>query len=324
MPSLIVIAGFLGSGKTSLLSAWLELVQDQGLKTVILENEAGKIGLDDRFLAGQGIEVRGLMGGCACCDLQPRLIEEIQKIWQANEHDLVFLEASGVASPDQLLAGLRRYGPPDLAYKSVVLIDASRFSKLFKALKPLLSSQLATAHLVVISKVDIAEAGEIRAAEESARQLAPAAQRWQVDLTSPQAPQVAALLHQEAFAGRLPLESPLSAPGRYQTASFGLHLAEEGLAPDDARRLVRELVSNLLDSKALGHIKLLGQDARGREVLISGTTPKDVSRRGEGKGPMMGSATLNIVTMNSEAELNSKTLGGLLEGYAQEIRLLSS
>ncbi|MBO7700281.1 MAG: cobalamin biosynthesis protein P47K, partial [Eubacteriaceae bacterium] len=60
--SFLIIGGFLGSGKTSLL---LELTsymrRELGIeKTVILENEIGQVGIDDTTLSGSGYSVTGM------------------------------------------------------------------------------------------------------------------------------------------------------------------------------------------------------------------------------------------------------------------------
>ncbi len=66
---LIVVAGFLGSGKTSLLLEIARHLVDDGRTVAVIENEIGEVGIDGRLIAEQGLVVRELFGGCICCTL---------------------------------------------------------------------------------------------------------------------------------------------------------------------------------------------------------------------------------------------------------------
>ena len=72
--NLFVIAGFLGSGKTSLLLAVAKAVSESGRKMAIIENEVGKVGIDDIVLRAEGLPVREIYSGCVCCSLRLDLI----------------------------------------------------------------------------------------------------------------------------------------------------------------------------------------------------------------------------------------------------------
>ena len=78
---LYVVGGFFGSGKTTLilrLARWLCLEKKQRL--VIVQNEIGKIGIDDQLLKSAGLDVSPLLGGCICCDMQTGLVSALRKI----------------------------------------------------------------------------------------------------------------------------------------------------------------------------------------------------------------------------------------------------
>ncbi len=73
--NLIIIAGFLGSGKTTVLLNIARSLADGGLKVAVIENEVGKIGIDDKVLAEEGIvNLRKLFSGCVCCQLRVDLL----------------------------------------------------------------------------------------------------------------------------------------------------------------------------------------------------------------------------------------------------------
>ena len=78
----LIVGGFLGSGKTSLLLQLIPYMREQlGIeKTVILENEIGKVGIDDRVLAGAGCSVQGMFAGCVCCTMAGELSLTVRAI----------------------------------------------------------------------------------------------------------------------------------------------------------------------------------------------------------------------------------------------------
>lgn len=70
----IILGGFLGSGKTSIILQLAKYVTEtthtsDKTSTVIIENEIGETGIDDKVLASQGFEVKNLNAGCICCTM---------------------------------------------------------------------------------------------------------------------------------------------------------------------------------------------------------------------------------------------------------------
>ena len=77
----IIISGFLGSGKTTLLLRIAKsLVEDSGRKIAIIENEIGKVGVDDQTIAAEGLTVKELFSGCVCCSLRLDLINTLLEL----------------------------------------------------------------------------------------------------------------------------------------------------------------------------------------------------------------------------------------------------
>ena len=78
----LILGGFLGSGKTTLLMQLARYLtrgsQEEGPSQVmILENEVGNSGVDDKFLKNSGYQVQNLFGGCTCCTLGSELISSV-------------------------------------------------------------------------------------------------------------------------------------------------------------------------------------------------------------------------------------------------------
>jgi len=151
---LLVIAGFLGSVKTTLL---LEVAR--GLTAVlsviaIIENEVGEIGVDGKYLRQEGLHVQELFGGCICCTLSVDLVSTLEKVEQLFQPALTIIEATGLARPGDVVATVRRYAPMVTDIQVLVLVDATRYQMLSEMLSPLRTAQIQAADIVAINKID--------------------------------------------------------------------------------------------------------------------------------------------------------------------------
>ena len=93
-----IITGFLGSGKTTLLNHIL--TQQQGLKTAVLVNEFGEIGIDNELIISSDDDIVELNNGCICCTINEDLVKTVHKILERKEKlDYLIVETTGVADP---------------------------------------------------------------------------------------------------------------------------------------------------------------------------------------------------------------------------------
>ncbi|HNH48064.1 MAG TPA: molybdopterin-guanine dinucleotide biosynthesis protein MobB, partial [Myxococcota bacterium] len=74
----LIVSGFLGSGKTTLVRRILEDAQARGLRVGIVSNEFGELGIDQALLGGGEQRFVELAGGCVCCQLSDELVETLQ------------------------------------------------------------------------------------------------------------------------------------------------------------------------------------------------------------------------------------------------------
>lgn len=152
---LLVIAGFLGSGKTTvILSLARELAQEKGKRVVIIENEAGQVGIDGEYLKRSGLMVQELYTGCVCCQLAGDLINTLSEVQAQFQPDVAVLEPSGIAQLGSLLSVLKGYATEVDGIRVLSLIDIRRFDTLMKVVSPLITSHVENADLVAINKVD--------------------------------------------------------------------------------------------------------------------------------------------------------------------------
>jgi len=159
---LIVITGFLGSGKTTLAVKLIRTAMQRGLKAAIVVNEIGEIGIDDQFMKSLGFRVWEILGGCVCCALAGDLIQTLQNLQENYSPDVVFIEPSGAADPRNLLAALSVNRIESLeSLRQIALLDPLRMDMLVDVLEPLVTATIKQADLALINKVDLASPEQI-------------------------------------------------------------------------------------------------------------------------------------------------------------------
>ncbi len=75
---IILLTGFLGAGKTTLLRRWLATPAFSD--SVVIINEFGDIGIDDRVVRSSG-ELVTLENGCACCTAGDDLTAALERLF---------------------------------------------------------------------------------------------------------------------------------------------------------------------------------------------------------------------------------------------------
>ena len=104
---LTVITGFLGSGKTTIVRAFL---RRPGFRnTAVIINEFGEIGIDHDLIESSREDLVSLRTGCLCCAMQGDLANTVRRLMamtasgQAPGFDRILLETSGMADPTPIL-----------------------------------------------------------------------------------------------------------------------------------------------------------------------------------------------------------------------------
>ncbi len=93
-----IISGFLGSGKTTLLNHILK--NQVGLKTAVLVNEFGEIGIDNDLIIEGSEDMIELNNGCICCSINGELLNTVSKVLERREKiDYLIIETTGLADP---------------------------------------------------------------------------------------------------------------------------------------------------------------------------------------------------------------------------------
>ena len=101
-PELIVVTGFLGSGKTTFLQRFIEYQVSLSRFVAIIQNEIGETGLDGKIL-DQDYALVEVDEGCICCSLAGNLKRAVRQILTDFCPDYIVLETTGLANPFNLL-----------------------------------------------------------------------------------------------------------------------------------------------------------------------------------------------------------------------------
>ena len=168
----IILGGFLGSGKTSVVIQLAQhVIGDDGenrTKVVILENEIGEVSIDDKILQNNGYEVANLFSGCVCCTMSGELMIGLHNIIRDFNPELIIMEATGVAYPDNIRKTINQ-SLPDLDCSITCVTDAKRWQRLLRPMEMLLEGQLDSAEVILINKIDMVDGTTLSAVEDSIR-----------------------------------------------------------------------------------------------------------------------------------------------------------
>jgi G3E family GTPase len=157
-----LITGFLGSGKTTLIS---RLLKHPGMNRVaVVINEIGEIGIDHDLVTMSSENVSLLANGCLCCTVRTDLQDTLRELFgqrragQIADFDRVVIETTGLADPApvvQTLASDTMLGAHYRLDGVVTLVDAvNGLEQLHN--QPEAEKQAAIADLIILTKEDLA------------------------------------------------------------------------------------------------------------------------------------------------------------------------
>ena len=156
-----IITGFLGSGKTTLLNHIL--TNQAGLKTAVLVNEFGEIGIDNELIVSTDESMVELNNGCICCTINEDLVNAVYKILEREDKiDYLVVETTGLADPlpvalTFLGTELREMTRLD---SIVTMVDCSNFSlDLFNSEAAV--SQIQYGDIIVLNKTDLVDEADV-------------------------------------------------------------------------------------------------------------------------------------------------------------------
>lgn len=150
-----IFTGFLGSGKTTIISHLIDQLQAKGEQVVFIKNEIGETDIDSLMMQQKGIETEELLNGCICCTLVGPFLHSIDELIERFSPDRIIIEASGAADPAALALMVSSH--PKLERDGVIsIIDVLNFEG-YQDLTITAKEQTKFTDLLVFNKVELVD-----------------------------------------------------------------------------------------------------------------------------------------------------------------------
>jgi G3E family GTPase len=181
-----LITGFLGSGKTTLIS---KLLRHPGMnRAAVIINEVGEIGIDHDLVSTVSENMSLLANGCICCSVRTDLQDSLRELFNSRraghipEFDRVIIETTGLADPAPVVQTLVSDTLITAHFRLdglVTLVDAFHGHDLL-ARQPEAVKQAAMADRIFITKTDLAGPEQVQTLRDELRALNPGADQHTV------------------------------------------------------------------------------------------------------------------------------------------------
>lgn len=167
-----LVAGFLGSGKTTAITNACKSLMDTGFTTSIVTNDQGKYIVDSKFVQSLNIPNAEVKGGCFCCNYN-QLNDQIDFLNRSVQPNIVFAESVGSCTDlvATVLKPLLKFKEQEIEQLTFSTFVDSRllFSYLLGEKLPfdddtnyIWSKQIEESEILVVNKVDLLEASELQ------------------------------------------------------------------------------------------------------------------------------------------------------------------
>lgn len=201
---ILLLTGYLGSGKTTLVNHILS--NKRGIKFAVIVNDIGEVNIDADLIQKEGIvgkkdeSLVALQNGCICCTLKMDLVEQIDDIMKLDRFDYIVIEASGVCEPAPIaqticstssMSGMCGGCHLDCI---VTVVDALRLQSEFSCgndltrkgideedIENLIIQQIEFCNVILLNKVSEVKRDELERIKQIVRTLQPAAEIIECD-----------------------------------------------------------------------------------------------------------------------------------------------
>ncbi len=172
----LVLSGFLGSGKTTVVQRLLADAKKRGIRIALISNELGELGIDRALLGAGGQLYVELEGGCVCCELSDDLLETLVELRRDVDPDRFVIETSGVALPYDTQLNFWREPACDFIGDdmAVVVVNADQVHE-GRDLEGTFEDQVQSADLLILNKLDLVPESDRAAVEARLRRIEPEA-----------------------------------------------------------------------------------------------------------------------------------------------------
>jgi len=168
-PALVILTGFLGAGKTSLLLEMVEHHRAHDQFVAIIQNEIGATGVDGYIVDG-GETSLTLDEGCVCCSLAGSLASGIKRLTERFCPERIILETSGLANPLNLLREQEAWADVARLEMVVTVVDAVHGLDMLST-SDIARDQARGGDVLVVNKCDLADSRTLDALRSRLREL---------------------------------------------------------------------------------------------------------------------------------------------------------
>lgn len=179
MTKLVLLLGFLGAGKTTLMYKILDAYADK--KIGILVNDFGRLNVDSMLLKSNGIPMQELSNGsifCAC--IKANFYDSLVEM-STHNLEYLFIEASGLVDPTSMPDILETIAPrlttPYDFRGSICIVDAHNLLKLLSVF-PAVGNQVDYANAIIINKADLVDDATLENVKDKIAELNPTANNF--------------------------------------------------------------------------------------------------------------------------------------------------
>jgi len=177
---ILLVSGFLGSGKTTLVRHLLGEARERGERVAVVSNELGELGIDAALLGEADASWVELEGGCICCKLSDAFLETLTRLVTEARPDRIVVETSGAALPYDTQLNFYREPVRDALGEDrvVVVVDAACLDRCLRGRRdpgPTFVQQVESADLLLLNKLDLVPASRAERLREALREIEPEA-----------------------------------------------------------------------------------------------------------------------------------------------------
>jgi Putative GTPases (G3E family) len=177
---IVIIGGFLGSGKTTAIIEIGKMLSSAGKKIAYFTNEIGEIALDGNLM-NYDIETQEVTMACISCNIKEAVSSAVSRLIEAAAPDILMIEPRENISPlvvkDELEKASLKANREEYQFAPhFTFIDGTAFFKNMKEKKKVAADQIMVSEIIVLNKTDLMKKSEIEMIQESIRQMNPAAE----------------------------------------------------------------------------------------------------------------------------------------------------
>ena len=262
---IMIIGGFLGSGKTTTILKISRRFRDTGKRIAIIVNEIGEIGLDGDILTNPDIATDELTSGCICCTLRISMHYTLQTLEEEFKPDIVIIEPTGIAFPGQIRDEIETMGLSELSFAPIIILaDPGRFGTEAKEIPRFIEIHIKETEILCINKIDVTPAEIVLSTEKMLLEINPDAHILKFSAKIGDKQFESLFLHLAVSGLKKPLEekknsielSEVSAFSTLYTLTYEAFNPEKGTRfIEESRRTIRDRVREI-NPEFVGHVKL--------------------------------------------------------------------